>query len=264
MSALLALSLWLAPRLALADEWRPALEPDDLPGASALPPHDPPRYALRLPAALGSPVARTLVGWMPPLSLRGAPATLAAVTPSLREDPPPPSWRSQQIAGAILLRETVRPFHIAFGIATWAAMAATTVLGAIQLYDRFGFWSSASDTPCARHDSVMGFCGSETPWPHLIAGVTTAVLYTTTFSLSFLMPDPLHVAREDSPRGERVRVHRTLRWVHLAGMVLLTALGAIGASGLDYDSRRALAWAHSVTALATFGVLTADAALILF
>ncbi len=176
-----------------------------------------------------------------------------------------PSRHNEALAAALLVRETLTPVHVALGIATWAAMAATAILGVIQLYDEYGFFEGPASTPCARHDAVLGFCGDDVPWPHLIAASTTTALYTATFVLSFYMPDPFQIARQPTAEGERLRIHEALRWAHLAGMIALVTLGAITASAdLDYEARRALAWAHTATAIATFGTLTAAGAIVLF
>ncbi|HBQ17203.1 MAG: hypothetical protein RLO52_45200 [Sandaracinaceae bacterium] len=199
----------------------------------------------------------------------GAPPPQLSPTPQLVLDleglEEPESSDEADLAEAIAERRQMADIHRAFGIATWASMAVTAVLGFLQLYDEYGLWEDAANTPCARNDAILGFCGDEVPWPHAIAAGTTAALYTTTFILSFTMPDPLDQASANTPESERLRIHKTLRWFHLAGVVVLAALGGITANiDADYEVRRGLAWAHFGTAVATFGTLTAAGALMVF
>ena len=170
------------------------------------------------------------------------------------------------LAEAIRRRRELADYHRAFGIATWASMAVTAVLGVIQLYDEYGFLDGEGTTPCDRGGAVFGWCGErQFPWAHAIAGGVTTTLYSATFVLSLSMPDPLDVASSDTELGEDLRIHRALRWVHLAGMVVLLTLGAVSANiEADYEVRRGLAWAHASTAVVTFGTMTAAGAIMLF
>lgn len=170
------------------------------------------------------------------------------------------------LADAIRRRREIADIHMAFGIATWVSMAVTAVFGVLQLYDEYGFVEDEGNTPCARGDAIFGWCGErEFPWAHAIAAGTTTVLYGATFTLSFVMPDPLDVESSDTELGEDLRIHEALRWAHLAGVVVLATLGAVSANiEADYEVRRGLAWAHAGTAVATFGTLTAAGAIMIF
>ncbi|MCZ7679510.1 MAG: hypothetical protein M5U28_12395 [Sandaracinaceae bacterium] len=160
--------------------------------------------------------------------------------------------------------------HRAFGIATWASMLVTVVLGAIQYYNLYGFFGSREDTPCVAGGAVFGQdqCWG-TPWPHRVAALTTTALYTTNFVLSIAMPDPL--GADTGPNAEDLRIHKVLRWVHFGGMLAQVLLGfAVGQNwfGLDrandFEAQRALATVHQLVGLTTFGVLTAAGAIMLF
>lgn len=169
------------------------------------------------------------------------------------------------VAEALAERRRVARIHRAFGAATWLSMATTAVLGFIQLWDEYGLARSASNTPCAQGDAVMGFCGDDTPWPHAIAGLTTTALYATTFTLSLFMPDPLDFGEGDGKHARRVQMHKKLRWVHLAGMLATITLGAITANvDASYETRRALAWTHFGAAFTTFTALSVAGALMVF
>ncbi|AKF11313.1 hypothetical protein [Sandaracinus amylolyticus] len=186
--------------------------------------------------------------------------------------PDPAQLEDAAIAAQLRQRQEIALVHRAFGVATWASMAATAVLGFIQFGDEYGFHGARSETACAQGTAVLqDFCEG-TPWPHAVAGFTTAALYFTTFTLSFFMPDPLDLEHQQSDWAERVRIHRALRWVHLGGVVLQALLGIFIANheafGLDtnddFDALQALAGVHMGVGIVTFGALSAAAALVTF
>jgi hypothetical protein len=153
----------------------------------------------------------------------------------------------------------------ALHLATWISMAATAVLGAIQLYDDYGFTASENDTPCARNEAVFGFCGDDAPIPHMIGAGLTAALYTTTFIVGFTIPDPMGVEDSNTREGNRWRAHEVLRWLHLASLGLQATMGVITAhAGLDFETRQGFAWAHLGLAVSTFSLFTADGVLLFF
>lgn len=169
-------------------------------------------------------------------------------------------------------RQEIASVHRAFGIATWASMLVTEVLGLIQYNNLYGWFGSLEDTPCVQGTAVFGQdqCWGA-PWPHLIAAMTTTALYATTFALSFAMPDPLGADEGDSAFANKLRIHETLRWIHLGGMIAQVLLGfAMGGNwfGLeranDFGAMQALATVHEIIGLGTFGVLTAAGAIMLF
>ncbi len=164
----------------------------------------------------------------------------------------------EEIQAQLRTRNEIATIHRAFGVATWASMAVTAVLGWIQFADRYGFHGSADQTACANGTAVFNdFCDGQ-PWPHAIAAFTTTALYLTTAGLSFAMPAPLEVS-------EDVEIHRTLRWFHF-GALLATAIFGFVTSSIDADfqTRQALAGVHQGLAVTTFGLLTAAAAVIVF
>ena len=155
--------------------------------------------------------------------------------------------------------------HRILGLATWGVMTATVVLGAIQYYNLYGFFSPVESTPCVQGTAVFGQgqC-SGTPWLHLTASLLTAGLYTATGLLAWRMPVPKGYAQGESRHARHVRLHRLLRWIHLGGMAAQMILGVVTANaqwfGLeranDYGTLRALATTHLAIGLVTWGALS--------
>lgn len=190
------------------------------------------------------------------------------------DDEPTPAPSLSDFAGELRTRQELGSIHRVFGIATWGAMLGTVVLGFLQYYNLYGFFGGPEDTPCVRGGAIFGQdqCWGD-PWIHRIAAWTTTALYTTTFILSFTMPDPNDIEHSEGDFSERVRIHKALRWVHLAGMILQIGLGLVTSQaqswfGLDrandFRALQALATVHQGIGLVTFGTLTAAGALMIF
>lgn len=203
-----------------------------------------------------------------PTPIFGLLLVLAEATSLAPATAPPsiaPAIPAQVAAAApdLSARASLASAHRAFGIATFGAMVVTTWLGYVQYYNRFGLFADASSTPCAEGEPFLGdvHCG-DTPWPHMIGALVTTALYTTTFVLSAVMPETPY-AEGDSTYARKLRRHRTLRWVHLAGMIAQAILGPLVANpdllGLDRtDDHRllqALATVHLVAGITTVTAL---------
>lgn len=194
------------------------------------------------------------------------------VAEAAEPDPTPSAPAANATAGQLAQRAQIRDIHRAFGIATWISLAGTLVFGGIQLRDEYGpFASDQSQTPCNQNDAAFGgttFCYQEVPVPHLVSALVSSVLYYTTFTLSFFMPDPLGFADSPGWAGERLRVHKILRWFHFAGMVITSLFGAITANldptSVQFAERQALAITHFALGATTFALLSAAAMVILF
>ncbi|MCZ7679604.1 MAG: hypothetical protein M5U28_12915 [Sandaracinaceae bacterium] len=179
---------------------------------------------------------------------------------------------ANETAGQLAQRAQIRDIHRAFGIATWISLAGTLVFGGIQLRDEYGPFASAPDqTPCFQNDAAFGgttFCYQDAPVPHLVSALVSSVLYYTTFTLSFFMPDPLGFADSPGWAGERLRIHKILRWLHFGGMVVTSLFGAITANldptSVQFAERQALAITHFALGATTFALLSAAAMVILF
>lgn len=167
---------------------------------------------------------------------------------------------------ASILREraSVISLHKPLGIATWASMTATVILGGIQYHNLYGLFSSQGGTPCEEGSAIFGQgqC-SGTPWPHLISALMTTGLYGATFVSSLLMPQPDGADEGESEYAQNLRLHKLLRWVHFGGMIAQMALGILIANadrfGLDrandYGTLQALSTVHMTVGLVTWGAL---------
>lgn len=165
-------------------------------------------------------------------------------------------------------RNDIASIHRAFGIATWGSMLVTAVLGLFQYINLYGFFSPREETPCVAGGAIFGqgACWGP-PWAHLIAASTTTALYATTFILSFTMPDPLNAGQSSAD----LRLHKDLRWAHLAGMIAQMLFGlAIGNNwfGLDrandYEAQQVMASVHQLIGWTTVGLVTAAGLIMLF
>ncbi|MFK7988879.1 MAG: hypothetical protein AB8I08_22865 [Sandaracinaceae bacterium] len=204
-----------------------------------------------------------------------SPEEAAAEAEAEEADEPEPSGATDMAAYAEQLRQRqeIGTIHRAFGIATWGAMLATVVLGTIQFHNLYGGFGGPQDTPCVQGNAVFGSeqCWG-VPYPHLISAAATTALYTSTFVLSFMMPDPDNLSEGDSQFAQTLNIHKILRWVHFGGMLAQIGLGILVANssaiGLDrannYDAQLALAAIHQGVGWVTFGALTAAGALMVF
>jgi len=166
---------------------------------------------------------------------------------------------------ALQRRVSIAKIHRVFGISTWASMGVTLFLGGVQYHNLYGEFSARDDTPCVHGDAIFGQAScTGTPWPHLASAGLTAALYTTTFTLSLLMPDPDDSSDGDSAFARTLRMHKILRWIHFFGMIGQMVLGPILANsgwlGLDrandYGTLQALATIHLGLGIVTWGALT--------
>lgn len=179
----------------------------------------------------------------------------------------------EEYAEQVKTRSSLSDIHRVMGIATWGAMTGTLVLGTIQYYNLYGFGAGIGSNPCVEGTAVFGQdqC-SGTPWLHLGGGLLTAGLYSTTFALSLAMPDPNNLAEGKGAFADKLRLHKTLRWVHFAGMIAQMGLGFLIANseviGLDrandYGALQALSTVHLGIGLVTWGAMTWAGALFTF
>lgn len=177
-----------------------------------------------------------------------------------------------QYLAAIKKRNSLAKVHRPLGLATWAAMTATLALGIIQYYNLYGFFAGQGENPCVKGDAIFGQeqC-SGPPWPHRIGWITTTALYSATFTVSLMMPDPDDLGQSKGEFGDTLRMHKFLRWVHFGGMLAQLALGLIISNNLfgldranDYDTLQKLATVHMATGIVTYGALTWAGALMTF
>jgi len=169
-------------------------------------------------------------------------------------------------------RNDLIKLHRPLGIATWASMTVTLGMGFIQYYNLYGFFAGQGDNPCVKGDAIFGqnSCTGR-PWPHTLSAGLTTGLYTSTFIISILMPDPDDLATGPGEFASTLRLHKFLRWVHLGGMISQVVLGVIMGTGMlgldranDYDTLQALGTVHMATGIITYGSLTWAGALMTF
>lgn len=234
-------------------------------GLSLTPPAIDGAYALQPPALVATVGMLQVEGATPDAEdAAPAPPAEAAGAPA----PPPNDTAAQMQRRASLTR-----LHRPLGIATWAAMLGTVVLGYIQYHNLYGFFDSRDGNPCARGDAVFGQAScSNTPWPHLTAAMATTALYSATFAISLMMPDPLDLSSGDSDYARNLRRHKILRWIHFGGMISQLLFGFMAANherfGLnradDYGALRTIATFHQISGWLTFGALTYAGAIMVF
>jgi hypothetical protein len=149
-------------------------------------------------------------------------------------------------------------YHRSFGITTWISLAATTTIGTIRYANVIGF----GEPLCAPGGSpIFGRtwgCGDGLQIQHLVSASFTTGSYITARTLAALMPDPGY------ERSPRLRLHRALSWVHLAGMVAMPILGFATSATDDPEAREQLATAHLIVGYSTFATLSVAAAVMTF
>jgi hypothetical protein len=179
-----------------------------------------------------------------------------------------------EYAQELKTRNNIAGVHRVFGIATWAAMTFTLVAGAIDYHNLYGFGADIGSNPCVTGSAAFGDdfgCRGGIRTVKSVAAYVTTALYATTFTLSLMMPDPDDLSSGKGEFASTLRLHKTLRWVHFAGMCLQIIGGVLIASrvgGLDrandYGTLQALATVHMGVGLVTWGALSWAGALMTF
>jgi hypothetical protein len=169
----------------------------------------------------------------------------------------------------IKTRNSIASIHRTMGIVTWTAMTLTVAAGALAYYNLYGFGADIGDAPCVTGKTAIDCDGMRVVKNSL--AFTTAALYATTFTLSLLMPDPDNLSEGKGKFASTLRLHKTLRWVHFAGMIAQALVGIVIANDLlgldranDYGTLQGLATAHLGLGLVTWGAMTWAGALMVF
>src|SRR5262249_52281793 len=152
-------------------------------------------------------------------------------------------------------RDELKKHHFWLGLTTWASFAATTALGTIRYANVVGF----GEPLCSEgHTAILGHewgCGDGLKTQHLVSAGFTTASYAATRTLAALMADAQEV---DYPK---LRIHRALSWVHLAGMIATPLLGIVASATDDPSTRNTLATVHLGVAYGTFATISAAGAL---
>jgi len=150
-------------------------------------------------------------------------------------------------------RSSLLRTHRAFGIAAWSSLLVTEALGTILAINRPTWFG---DGACASDPSAFG-CGSGTIRAlHLASSFLSTGLYATAGILAIAAPDPDNASVGDDRASSTLRLHKTLAWVHSAGMILMPILGVIGSRVSDPDVGRAFRTVHTGVGYATFAALS--------
>jgi hypothetical protein len=126
--------------------------------------------------------------------------------------------------------------HQGLALATLGTMAATAGLG---------LWSSRGGAPAEWRDMHLA-----------LAGLTTG-LYVSTASLAWWAP-PQTVLEDDAPLSS-INIHRTLGWLHAAGL-----LGTIGLGTAVVMNGGSFTPAHGLLGTTTLGLMAASAGIVAF
>lgn len=198
------------------------------------------------------------------MELRAAVVAQEAGDSAARASDPEADYKEQ-----IKRRNNIASIHRTMGIATWAAMTLTVAAGTLAYYNLYGFGADIGDSPCVTGETAIDCDGMRVVKNSL--AFTTAALYATTFTLSLTMPDPDNLSEGKGKFASTLRLHKTLRWVHFAGMVAQALIGIVIANDLlgldranDYGTLQALATAHLGIGFVTWGAMTWAGTLMVF
>lgn len=191
---------------------------------------------------------------------RVAPLLLLSASTALAEPPPD----EDALVAQARRRSVLRTYHRSMGITTWISLAGSAAVGTIRYANVVGFGAPL----CAPGGSpILGRafgCGDGLRIWHLVGAVWTTLSYAATRTLAALMPDPYGAASGPGSFAARLRVHRLLSWVHLAGMAAMPVLGVLTTAADDARTRDALATAHLAVGYSTLAVLSTAASLMAF
>lgn len=130
-------------------------------------------------------------------------------------------------------RAQLTRIHRVLGITTFASVTVTTLLGTVLAINQptlFGSGLCADIDPMTgRSRALLGEdfgCGTARTW-HKVSAFVSLGLYASTGVFALSMPDPERASEGNDIRAGRLRLHRAMAWVHLAGMILQPILGIV-------------------------------------
>ncbi|BDG03054.1 hypothetical protein [Anaeromyxobacter oryzae] len=171
------------------------------------------------------------------------------LSPSLDFELLPPTKKPDTEASARIEREVARrrtmlTLHQGMGIATWTALAATTIVGQLDFNDRF---RGGGDT------------GKYHAWHTGLAYGTTA-LFATAGLLAVLAPVPY----PKKIQLDTATLHKASMALATVGMVAQIALGVWARHEAGSLRERDIATAHQIVGYTTFGAMTVGAVVLFF
>lgn len=166
--------------------------------------------------------------------------------------------------------------HRAFALAAWGSLVVTEALGtmlAINQQTWFGRGNCRAAAEDMSQTRIFGpdfGCGGGLLALHETFAFLTVGLYTTAGVIAVTAPDPDHESVGDGTQARTLRLHKTLAYVHAAGMILMPILGILSIHPelfLDQNSpsygdnaqsfTSSMRSIHTIVGFATLGALTA-------
>jgi hypothetical protein len=137
-------------------------------------------------------------------------------------------------------RAALTRVHRTLGITTFGALTVTTALGTLSAINQATAFGPGECRAGGHPIGGFEFGCSTLTSLHQLSAFISVGLYATTGVFALAMPDPERASEGSDARATRLRLHRAVAWVHLAGMVLQPILGIIsvnptvvGANGAD-------------------------------
>jgi len=146
------------------------------------------------------------------------------------------------------VRRTMLTAHQIGGFLTFGLFIPTLIIGQRNLAN----WNNASNGHLL--DRKLNSL-------HQMMGMLTFSSYMATASLAIFAPPPL-IRRGD---WSTTTLHKTLAWIHFAGMIATPILGSLsGSKSLSPSAAQNLRTIHQVTAYATFAAFSASMIILTF
>lgn len=169
----------------------------------------------------------------PAQSETAAPVEPAAASPAPEADAGEEAEPSIDLLRA---REHSTRMHRPLGFAALGSLVVTEIAGTIMAVNqRTLFGVGQCNVPVAPlpdgstpNPCILGDYGG-TPLAafHEVSAFITVGFYAAAGMYALTMPDPEHASVGNDDRARRLRVHRALSYVHLAGMILMPILGVL-------------------------------------
>lgn len=158
--------------------------------------------------------------------------------------PPAQQQGNPDLERQVKTRRHLLELHQGAGFATWAALAATVVVGQLDFNDRF---RGGGDT------------GKYHGW-HTGLAYGTSALFLGTGLLALLAPKPYPTPL----RLDTALLHKVAMGTAAAGMVTQIVLGMVARGQTGSVSERHLATAHQIVGYGTLGAMTVGVVVLLF